>query len=88
VLGFDGTHSTNDKYKGVLLTLIGRDGNGNNVTIAFAVVHSENEANIVFLFGTVSNGGVVFDGIPLFCNRKKDHWRGRRAVVGRYSSQP
>jgi hypothetical protein len=41
--GFDGTHSKNDKYRGVILTLLGRDGNGNNMTIALAVVHSENE---------------------------------------------
>lgn len=55
VLGFNGTHSKNDKYRGVILTLISRDGNGNNITIAFAVVHSENEANIEWLFsGTVS----------------------------------
>ncbi|KAE9049311.1 hypothetical protein PR003_g3340 [Phytophthora rubi] len=38
----DGTQSKNNKYRGVILTLIGRDGNGNNITVAFAVVHSEN----------------------------------------------
>jgi hypothetical protein len=67
--GFDGTHSKNDKYRGVILTLLGRFGNGNNMTIALAVVHSENEKNIQWFFENCDAAGIPFAEIPIFSDR-------------------
>lgn len=69
LLGFDGTHSKNAKYRGTVLTLIGMGGNGATVTIAFAVVHAENKPNIMWFFQHCVKTGVVFSGVPVFCDR-------------------
>uniref|UniRef100_K3W9V3 Transposase MuDR plant domain-containing protein n=1 Tax=Globisporangium ultimum (strain ATCC 200006 / CBS 805.95 / DAOM BR144) TaxID=431595 RepID=K3W9V3_GLOUD len=44
LLGFDGTRSKYPKYNGVILSLAGRDGNGQNVTLATALVNVESAA--------------------------------------------
>ena len=52
VVGFDGTRLRHSRYKGVILSLVGRDGNGQNVTLATAFVHLKNKDNIVCFFFT------------------------------------
>ena len=47
LLGFDGSHSRHPKYNGVVLSLIGRYGNGQNITLATALVNIENESKVV-----------------------------------------
>lgn len=71
VLGFDGTHSKNSKYNGVLLTLINRDGIGQNVTLATAFVPVENEDNIVWFLYHSIDAGINFTNVPVFCDRGK-----------------
>ena len=53
VFGFDGTHSRHGKYNGVILSLVGRDGNDQNITLATAFVHVENKDNIAWFLFTV-----------------------------------
>jgi hypothetical protein len=71
LFGFDGTHSKNDRYRGIILTLISRDGNGNNITAALAVVHSENKSNIMWFFRQCVLSGIRFNQVPVFCDRGK-----------------
>ena len=69
VLGFDGTHFRNARYNGVILSLLGRDGNGENVTMATAIANVENEANVAWFLLKCIDAGVCFESKPLFCDR-------------------
>ncbi|OWZ19030.1 hypothetical protein PHMEG_0006776 [Phytophthora megakarya] len=68
MFGLDGTHSKIAKYRRVVLTFVGRDGKGNNLTVAFGIVHSENEDNIQWFFRDCCAADLTFDAIPLFCD--------------------
>jgi hypothetical protein len=69
LLGFDGTHSKHPKYNGIILSLVGRDGNGQNVTLATALVNVESESNITWLLGLCVEAGISFDENAVFCDR-------------------
>ena len=71
VVGFDGTHSRHGKYNGVILSLIGRDGNGQNVKLASAFVHVENKDIVAWFFIQCINGGINFKNVAVMCDRGK-----------------
>ena len=50
VVGFDSTHFRHRELNGVILSLIGRNGNGQNVKLAKAFVHVENKDKIACIF--------------------------------------
>ena len=58
VVGFDITHSRHGKYKNVILSIIGRDGNGQNVELASAFVHVGNKDNIAWFSIKCINAGI------------------------------
>ena len=71
ILGFDGTHCKSDKYNGVILTLIGRDGQGKNFPLAFALVPVESEDHVMWFFESCHASKITFEKIPVFCDRGK-----------------
>lgn len=60
LLGFDGAHAKHSKYNGVVLSLLGRDGNNKNITLATALVNVENEANILWFWSSAIALGFSF----------------------------
>ncbi|OQR84116.1 hypothetical protein ACHHYP_13875 [Achlya hypogyna] len=69
VTGIDGAHMKHRQYNGVMLVLIGRDGNNHNIVLAVGLVPSETaEAYDWFLQGCHING-INLHGIPVFCDR-------------------
>ncbi|GMF37424.1 unnamed protein product [Phytophthora fragariaefolia] len=49
--------------------LVGRDGNLENVTIAFALVESEDIACYTWFVQKVTDAGINLSGLPMFCDR-------------------
>ena len=50
VVGFDGKHPRHHKFNGLIFSHIGRDGNGQNVTLATAFVNVKNRDNRSWVF--------------------------------------
>ncbi|TMW61919.1 hypothetical protein Poli38472_010982 [Pythium oligandrum] len=48
-----------------------RDGNNQNVTLATAIVNSENEENVLWFLETCDEAGIVLPGRAVFCDRGK-----------------
>ena len=68
VVGFDGTHSRHGKYDGVILSLVGRDGNVQNMTLATAYVHVKNKDNITWFFHCI-NAVINLVNVTVMCDR-------------------
>ncbi|GMF68031.1 unnamed protein product [Phytophthora fragariaefolia] len=71
ILGIDCSHSKCSNYHGVQMHLVGRDGNLENVTIAFALVESEDIACYTWFVPKVTDAGINLSGLPMFCDRDK-----------------
>ena len=55
----------------MILSLIGRDGNGQNVKLASAFVHVENKDNVAWFFIQCINAGINFKNSAVMCDREK-----------------
>ncbi|POM65269.1 Mutatorlike Transposase [Phytophthora palmivora] len=71
VLGIDCSHSKCQYYGGQQMHLVGRDGNMQNVTIAFALVPSEDIPSYTWFFDILDSHPIDIRGIPIFCDRSK-----------------
>ena len=71
VVDFDGTHSRPHKLNGVILSIIGRDGNGQNVMLATAFVNVENKDKISWFFIHCINAGINLVNVAIMCNHGK-----------------
>lgn len=69
ILGVDCSHSKCQYYGGLQMHLVGRDGNMQNATIAFALVPSEDIESYSWFFDVLARSGVDVSRIPLFCDR-------------------
>lgn len=69
--GFDGAHCKHSKYNSVVLSLLGRDGNNSNVTLATALVNVESEPNILWFLDRCLDAGIDLGGRAVFCDRGK-----------------
>ncbi|KAG1693221.1 hypothetical protein DVH05_023686 [Phytophthora capsici] len=67
----DGTHMKDPSYNGICLTIIGKDGNKQNVPIAVAYVHKETIDNFAWFFGNCIVAGIKLNIRPAFCDRGK-----------------
>ena len=73
ILGTDGAHIKHREYNGIILILVGRDGNNSNVIMAVALCLTENAVNYTWFLQQCINGGISFENLPLFCNRGRWH---------------
>ena len=71
VVGFDGTHSRHHKFNGVMLYLIGRDGNRHNVTLSTSFVNVENKDNVSWFFINFIRAGINLMNAAIMCDRGK-----------------
>jgi len=69
ILGTDGAHMKHREYNGIMLILVGRDGNNSNVIMAVALCPTENAENYTWFLQQCVNGGISFENLPLFCDR-------------------
>lgn len=69
ILGIDRSHSKSQHFSGVQMHLVGRDGNMKNITLAFALVPSEDAESYEWFFQQLVNSGFSFTGTPIFCDR-------------------
>ncbi|EEY65083.1 uncharacterized protein PITG_16551 [Phytophthora infestans T30-4] len=67
----DGTHMKDPSYNGICLTIIGIDGNKQNVHITVAYVHKETVDNFAWFFGNCIVAGIKMSIRPAFCDRGK-----------------
>ncbi|DBA02778.1 TPA: hypothetical protein N0F65_010706, partial [Lagenidium giganteum] len=73
VLGFDGTHFRHTKYNGVLLTLLGRDGNNQIFSVAAAIVPIKSSANVRWFVDHCLKSHVpLCNGRPIFLRPRCD----------------
>ena len=77
VLGIDGTFFTSTMYSGQMLTLNTRDGNGETLLLACAIVHVENASNWHWFLQLCVKSGVSFKDNVVFMDRDK----GSQAAV-------
>jgi hypothetical protein len=56
---------------GVVLSLLGRDGNNQNITLATALVNVESEANILWILERCLGAGIHLADRATFCDRGK-----------------
>ncbi|OWZ11826.1 hypothetical protein PHMEG_00015099 [Phytophthora megakarya] len=68
LFGFDGTNSMNNKYHGVILTLIGRETETIK-RLDLQLLTLKYEDNIEWFFRNCVAAGLVFDSIPIFSDR-------------------
>lgn len=69
LLGVDCQRSENDSFPGVQVRLLGRDGNLERFTIAFALLPAEDVDNMSWFFQVVISAGFFLDGSPVICDR-------------------
>ena len=71
VVGFDGTHSRHQKFHGVILSQIGRDGNPQNVTLTTAFLNVKNTDSISWFFIHCIQAGINLVDVAITCGRGK-----------------
>ncbi|KAF0708026.1 hypothetical protein AaE_013381 [Aphanomyces astaci] len=74
LLGSDGAHFKHKDYNGVLLNLIGRDGNGKNVPLALGIVAKETSDNYHWFFTNCIQAGVNLTECATFVDRGKSQF--------------
>lgn len=71
IFGIDCAHSKSPHYSGVHMHLVGRGGNLKIMTIALALVPSEDGDNYSWFFGQARRAGLVLTGVPMICDRSQ-----------------
>ncbi|OQR85844.1 hypothetical protein ACHHYP_20536 [Achlya hypogyna] len=69
VLGIDGTHMKHRLYNGVILALVGRDGNNQNIVLTVGVVPSETAEGYNWFLDRCRANGLQVDDILISCDR-------------------
>ncbi|KDO32671.1 hypothetical protein SPRG_19415 [Saprolegnia parasitica CBS 223.65] len=75
VMGLEAAHFKTKHYKGSSLTLVQKDGNGQNVVVAFAILPKESVDNYFWFFANCTTAGITVN--PLFVDQKKAVVAGR-----------
>ncbi|GMF58889.1 unnamed protein product [Phytophthora fragariaefolia] len=65
----DGTHMKDPLYNGICLSIIGKDGNKQNVPVAVAYIHKETVDNFAWFFCNCIVAGMKMSFRPAFCGR-------------------
>ena len=74
VPGIDGSFLKHGRYKSIMLTSVGRTGNGSNIILAVGICDGEGESNCDWFLRHFILAGVKIEGSPTLCDRG----RGRR----------
>ena len=74
ILGIDGSFLKAGRCKSIMLTLVGRTGNGSNIILAVGICDGESDSNCDWLLRHCRLTGVKIEGTPIF----SDRGRGRR----------
>ncbi|OQR92008.1 hypothetical protein ACHHYP_04140 [Achlya hypogyna] len=75
VMGLEAAHFKTKHYKGSSLTLVQKDGNGQNVVVAMAIVPKESVDNYFWFFQNCTCAGITVN--PLFVDQTKAVVAGR-----------
>lgn len=72
VFGIKVINYDNVSYNGCMVLLIGRDGNLKSQVLAFALMPNAEVEHMKWFLGMARNGGVRFDGCPVFCSHNQN----------------
>ncbi|OQR85671.1 hypothetical protein THRCLA_10656 [Thraustotheca clavata] len=75
VMGLEAAHFKTKHFKGSTLTLLQKDGNGQNVVVAMAIIPKESVDNYYWFFQNCSCAGITIN--PLFIDQSKALTIGR-----------
>lgn len=82
ILGVDCQRSESDSYPGVQVRLMGRDGNLERFTIAFALLPADDVDNMSWFFQVLVSAGYFLDGSPVICDRDATSLQAVAAQLG------
>lgn len=72
VFGIKVINYDNVSYNGCMVLLIGRDGNLKSHVLAFALMPNAEMEHMKWFLAMAKNGGVRFDGCPVFCSHNQN----------------
>jgi len=81
MFGIDCCHMPTPSYNGIMMNLIGRDGNHTNQIVATAFINTETIDNYCWFFLNCIRAGIDFENIPVQSDR--GHQRGAQCVLAK-----